>query len=294
MDELRHLWRRADESGLWWTSVWDHFYPAQTAASGTCFEAVTCHTALAALTSNVRCGCLVYAAAYRNPAVLAKVATTIDHLSGGRMELGIGAGWHADEFAAYGVPFLSPAQRLEQLDEAATIIKGLWSNERTTFQGRHFRVTDALLEPKMVQERPRLWMGALGPRALRVVARHADAWNAAFLTPQAWGERNTRLTRLLEEEGRDPATVLRSVNVGLVLAPDPAGAERKRAVYHQQFGPAVEHVLGGSLVGTAPQAVDQVAAYREAGADLVIAALRAPFDLEGFETFLTEVRPAFA
>ena len=293
MDELRHLWRRADDSGFWWVSVWDHFYPAQTEATGTCFEAVSCHTALAALTTNVRCGCLVYAAAYRNPAMLAKVATTIDHLSGGRMELGIGAGWHVDEFAAYGVPFLSPGARLRQMDEAAQIIKGLWTQERTTVHGEHFQVTDAILNPKMVQASPRLWMGTRGPKALAITARHADAWNAAFVTPEDWGARNARLTQELEAIGRDPASVLRSVNVGLVLAGDQAGADAKRAVYDQQFGAAADNVLGGSLYGTPQQAIDKVGEYRDAGADLVIVALRAPFDLDGFEVFIDEVKPAF-
>jgi alkanesulfonate monooxygenase SsuD/methylene tetrahydromethanopterin reductase-like flavin-dependent oxidoreductase (luciferase family) len=294
MEELRHLWRRADESGFWWVSVWDHFYPAQTEPTGTCFEAISCHAALAALTTNVRCGCLVYAAAYRNPAVLAKAATTIDHISGGRMELAIGAGWHADEFAAYGFPFLSPRERLEQMDEAAQIIKGLWTQERTTFQGKHFQVTDALLNPKMVQPSPRLWMGTRGPRALAITARHADAWNAAFISPADWGARNARLSEELEEVGRDPASVLRSVNVGLVLAADQAGADAKLATYDRQFGAAAANVLAGSLYGTPQQAIDQVGAYRDAGADLVIAALRAPFDLEGFEVFISDVMPAFS
>jgi alkanesulfonate monooxygenase SsuD/methylene tetrahydromethanopterin reductase-like flavin-dependent oxidoreductase (luciferase family) len=294
IDELRHLWRRADDSGFWWVSVWDHFYPAQTEPTGTCFEAVSCHAALAAHTTNVRCGCLVYAAAYRNPAMLAKVATTIDHLSGGRMELGIGAGWHVDEFQAYGIPFLSPAERLQQMDEAAQIIKALWSQERTTFAGRHFQVTDALLNPKMLQPAPRLWMGTRGPRAIAITARHADAWNAAFLTPEDWGARNAQLTAELEELGRDPASVLRSVNVGLVLAADQAAADAKRAQYDRQFGSSVEAVLGGALYGTPQQAVDKIGAYREAGADLVVVALRAPFDLDGFETFISEVKPAFS
>ncbi len=293
MDDLRHLWRRADESGFWWVSVWDHFYPAQTAPTGTCFEAVSCHAALAALTTNVRCGCLVYAAGYRNPAVLAKVATTIDHLSGGRMELAIGAGWHEEEFAAYGFPFLSPAARLEQMDEAARIIKGLWTQERTTFHGKHFQVTDALLNPKMLQPSPRLWLGTRGPRALAITARHADAWNAAFLSPEDWGARNATLTRELEAIGRDPAGVLRSVNVGLVLAADQAGADAKLAHYDRQFGPHAANVLAGSLYGTPQQAIDQVGAYREAGADLVIVALRAPFDLDGFEVLIEEVMPQF-
>jgi alkanesulfonate monooxygenase SsuD/methylene tetrahydromethanopterin reductase-like flavin-dependent oxidoreductase (luciferase family) len=293
-DELRQIWSRADESGFWWASVWDHFYPAQSQPDGDCFEAVASHAALAALTKNLRVGCLVYCAGYRNPAVLAKVACTLDHISGGRAEMGIGAGWHDEEFGAYHIPFLSAGQRLKQMDEAATIIKSLWTKDRTTFQGEHFGVTDARCNPKMVQERPRLWLGAMGEKAMSIVARHADGWNAAFLTPEAWGERNSLLSRRLEELGRDPASVIRSVNVGLVLGADEAAATAKRERFGEQFGSAAPFVLKASLAGTPQQVIDRIGEYREAGADLVVLALRPPFDLDGLETFIADVMPTFA
>ena len=293
-DELRRLWDMADESGLWWASVWDHFYPAQTAAEGDCFEAVATHAALAAHTSNVRVGCLVYCAAYRNPAILANVAATLDHLSGGRAELGLGAGWSEEEFRAYGIPFERPGVRLEQLDEAATIVKGLLGNERTTFEGSHFSVTDAMCNPKMVQPDPRLWIGVMGERALRIAAEHADGWNVPFLDPDTWGARNRLLSEHAETAGRDPGAIMRSVNVGLAIAPTEDEAAAKRSRLDEQFGPAADFIAMGTLLGTPAQAVDRIGEYQEAGADLVVVALRAPFDVEGFALFLDEVVPAFS
>ena len=154
IDQLRELWRFADASGFAWVSIWDHFYPAQFSGhDGPCLEAVATHTALACETRNVRVGCLVYCVPYRHPAVLAKALVTIDHVSGGRMECGLGAGWHQQEFAAHGIPFLPIAERLDQLEEAAQIVRSLFDAERTTFPGRHFQLQDAYCSPKPLQER---------------------------------------------------------------------------------------------------------------------------------------------
>ena len=292
-DELRQLWTMADESGFWWASVWDHFYPAQTDADGDCFEAVTSHAALATHTSNVRVGCLVYCVAYRNPAILANVAVTLDHLSGGRVELGLGAGWSEEEFRAYNIAFERPGVRLEQLDEAATIVRGLLRDDRTTFEGRHFSVTDARCNPKMIQEDPRLWIGVMGDRAMRIAGRHADGWNIPFVAPDLWGERSQMLTAHAEAAGRDPGSIMRSVNVGLAIGSTEADAAAKRARLDEQFGPAAEIIAMGTLVGTPQQAVDRIGEYQDAGADLVVVAMRSPFDVEGFDLFIDEVMPAF-
>lgn len=292
-DELRVLWQRAEEAGLWWVSVWDHFYPAQVDETGPCFEAVASHAALAALTSTVRCGCLVYSSGYRNPAMLAKAAMTIDHISGGRVELGLGAGWHAAEYRAFGVPFLAAAERVTQMEEAATIIRSLWANERTTFHGRYYHVDNAVFSPPMVQPRPRLWFGAQGPRGLAITGRLGDGWNSPFVAPDEWGRRSQLIDAAAEKAGRDPAGIMRAVNVGLALGATAPEAETKRKNLDRQFGTVSDTLLGGMLVGTAQEAIDKLGAYRDAGCDLVIAALRAPFDHDSFEIFLTEVQAAF-
>ncbi|MGH7821321.1 MAG: LLM class flavin-dependent oxidoreductase, partial [Candidatus Binatia bacterium] len=176
--DLLRAWKMAEDNDFEWVSVWDHFYPAGTDPTGTCFEGVSIMTALAGATKRVRVGCLVFCMAYRHPAVLANAAVTIDHVSGGRLELGLGCGWSQVEFDAYGIPFLPIRDRLDQLEEAARIIRSLFDEETTTFAGKYWRLADARCEPKPLQKRPRIWIGGGGERRLlRMVAKYADAWN---------------------------------------------------------------------------------------------------------------------
>jgi len=296
LDELRALWRFADTNGFHWVSVWDHFYPAQlTGQDGPCLEAVAAHTALACETRNVRCGCLVYCVAYRHPAVLANSLVTIDHVSGGRMECGLGSGWHQPEFEAYGIPFLPVPERLTQLEEAAQIVRGLFQDKQTTFAGKYFQLRDAYCEPKPVQPRPRIWIGGGGEkRLLRMVARHADGWNIPFVAPEVFTHKRQVLERWCEREKRDPASILRTVNLGPALAEDEAGVRRVESRLEEQFGAALAFLRPGMLVGTPAQAIDRIGEYQRAGADWVILALRAPFDLEGLRIFTERVMPHFA
>ena len=139
--------------------------------------------ALAAHTTRIRCGILVAGNTYRNPGVLANIATTIDHVSGGRLELGLGAGWYEKEHDQFGIPLPPMTKRAQMLSETASILKSLWTQHKTTFKGRHYTITDASCEPKPVQKPyiP-LWIGGMGERfTLRVVAEVADGWNAFFM-----------------------------------------------------------------------------------------------------------------
>ena len=129
VDDLRGVWRRVEDSGFDWISVWDHFYAADASGSANCLEAVATHTALALDTQRVTCGSLVYSVGYRHPAVLANAIATIDQLSGGRAVLGLGAGWHRHEYDAYGIPYPSAGVRLRQLDEAIQCIRGLLTED---------------------------------------------------------------------------------------------------------------------------------------------------------------------
>jgi alkanesulfonate monooxygenase SsuD/methylene tetrahydromethanopterin reductase-like flavin-dependent oxidoreductase (luciferase family) len=161
----------------------------------------------------VRFGCLVTGNTYRHPVVLAKMAVTIDHLSGGRLEFGIGAGWAEIEHAMYGIEGLD--HRVGMLSESLRIIKSLWTEERTNFDGRYYHFKDAIANPKPVQKPyPPIWVGASGATTLRLVARHADVWNIAGGDP----EKVTELTAMLEEAcasvGRDPSEIRRSIQFG--------------------------------------------------------------------------------
>jgi alkanesulfonate monooxygenase SsuD/methylene tetrahydromethanopterin reductase-like flavin-dependent oxidoreductase (luciferase family) len=295
--ELRRLWHIADERGFHWCSVWDHLYsvsdlsdPAKPA-----FEGVAAMAALASETERVRVGCLVFCVCYRSAGLLAKAAVTIDHLSGGRCELGIGAGWNEIEARAFGVPFPPMGERLTQLEETARALRALFDGERVTVSGRHVQMTDALCEPRPLQSRLRLWIGGQGEkRLLRIVARHADGWNVPFLAPEIFAARNATLDRWCEREGRDPRTITRTVNLGLALAPDEAGVRRREEDLRLMFGPMTDFVRPGILVGRPAEVIDRIGEYQRAGAEWVILALRAPFDWDGLDLFVREVMPAFA
>lgn len=296
IDQLRELWRFADTNGFEWVSIWDHFYPAQFSGhDGPCLEAVAAHTALAAETRNVRVGCLVYCVPYRHPAVLAKSLITIDHVSGGRMECGLGAGWHQQEFAAHGIPFLPIAERLDQLEEAVQVVRSLFDVEQTTFLGRHYQLEQAWSYPRPVQKRPRLWIGGGGEkRLLRMVAHWADGWNVAFVPPEEFGRKREVLDRWCERERRDPRAILRTVNLGPAIAESEADLPRLEEQLVSQFGKAASFLRPGMLVGTPEQVIERIETYRKAGADWVILAMRAPFDLDGLRLFVERVMPAFA
>lgn len=293
-DAMRALWRRLDEAGVDWISAWDHFYEAPP-AGGTQphFEALTTLGALAAETRSARIGCLVFYVGYRNPALLAKAATTLDHISGGRFELGLGAGWHHWEATAYGYDFPALGTRLDMLDEAATIVRSLLTEPRTTFHGRHFRVEDASCLPAPVQPRLPLWIGGVGEkRTLRLVARHADGWNAAYVPPKEFARLSGVLDGWCDAEGRDPATIRRGIHLSFELATDAAGAQRARRRMEETWGPMAERVRAGALTGTPEEAVERTLAYLDAGATDVNVALRAPWDEEALDAWLEQVLPA--
>lgn len=293
MDEMRRLWRRLEDAGLDWISVWDHFYEAPP-AGGTLrhYEALTTLGALAAETTRVRVGCLVFYVGYRNPALLAKAASTLDHISGGRFVLGLGAGWHEWEARAYGYDFPSLGTRLDMLEEATEIIRGLLTRERTTFEGKHFRVDNASNLPPPVQERLPIWIGGLGEkRTLRAVARLADGWNAAYVSADRFAQLNQVLNRWCEVEERDSGEITRTVNLSFGLQMDDRGEEAELGAIAAQWGANTDRIVGGSLLGFPQDAADKVAAYVEAGAEEINVALRAPWNDEALEAYLTEVVP---
>jgi F420-dependent oxidoreductase-like protein len=285
-DELRALWRRIEDHGFEWISIWDHFYAADATGGAVCLEAVATHAALALSTSRVRCGSLVYSVGYRHPAVLANAMATIDHLSDGRVTLGLGGGWLQGEYDAYGLPFPPPRVRLGQLEEAVQCVRGLLTQDVTSFEGEHFRLHEARCEPKPVQDRLPIWVGGGGERVtLAIAARHADGWNVPFIPPEEFGRKVGVLHEHCERTGREPATITKSINVGLAW---------QEGDLRAQFGNIADFVRPGVLTGSVQEVVDRIGAYREAGAEWLILAMRAPFDVEGLDRFAAEVLPAFS
>jgi F420-dependent oxidoreductase-like protein len=233
--ELDRFWRAADDLGFHAIWDYDHFYGLADPAAPT-LEGWTTLAAMAARTRRARVGCMVTGVTYRHPAVLANMAVAVDHISGGRLEFGIGAAWHEPEHRAYGIPFPSAGTRVAMLDEALEVIRLLWTEEAPSFEGRFFRLEEARCEPKPVQRpHPPIVVGAARPRILRVVARHADEWNSPAASPEEWARQSQALDEACAEVGRDPRSIRRSVQLFLhpaqegqveeVLARLPAFAE---------------------------------------------------------------------
>ncbi len=272
-DELRGVWRQIEDLGFGWISVWDHFYGATGRPDdAACLEAVAMHAALACSTSKVRCGSLVYSIGYRHPAVLAKAITAIDQLSGGRADMGIGAGWAKVEYDAFGIPFPDARTRLDQLEEGIQCLRGLLHDDVTDFQGKYFTLTQARNEPPPVQAKLPIWIGGGGEkRTLKIAARYADGWNVPFIAPDQFARKNAILDDHCAVVGRDPKEIKRAINVGLAYSEESL---------QQQFGAISDLVRPGVLSGSDEEITDRIGEYVDAGADQVNIALRAPFNLE--------------
>jgi F420-dependent oxidoreductase-like protein len=284
VDDLRDLWARIEALGFGWISIWDHFYAADASGDPHCLEAITSHTALAMSTTKVTCGSLVYSAGYRHPAVLANAIATMDQLAGGRIVLGLGGGWLQNEYDAYGMHYGSPGERLRMLAEYVQCVRGLLTQDRTSFAGEFFTLTDAQCEPKPVQARLPIWIGGGGEKVtLRIAAQYADGWNVPFIAPDAWAHKARVLDDHCASVGRDPAEIVKTVNVGMAFTDEEL---------NRQFGPMSNYVKPGVLSGSVQEMVDKVGGYVGAGAQWVILAMRAPFDREGLERFAADVIPA--
>jgi F420-dependent oxidoreductase-like protein len=288
MEELLRVWRRADEVGFHWISVWDHFYSNPLRErSNPCFEGVASMAALAGATTNVRVGCLVFCALFRNPGLLAKAGVTIDHLSGGRADIGVGAGWFEEEFREFGYPFPPLGKRLDQLEEALQIIRSLWRDPETSFKGEYYEINGAVCAPRPVSQPLRLWVGGRGEkRTPALAARYADGFNMPYLPPELVADRIGRVARECESTGRDPAEIETSVNVGFYMSANQAQADERAGAIPPGFA-------AGSLVGTAQQAIDRIGEYAKTGVGGLNIAFRPPVDWDAYEAFIAEVLPVF-
>lgn len=230
--EMLDIWTLADEGELF-ESAWnfDHFYPLVGDPTGPCMEAWTTLSALAQATSRIRVGCMVNGMHYRHPAVTANMAATLDIISGGRFELGLGAGWHEDESAAYGIPLGTLTERFDRFDEGVAIIDSLLTSETTDHNGAFFTVTDARSEPKPVQSpRPPIVIGGGGEkRTLKTVAKFADHWNLSFAKPHHFTQKHEVLLQHCADLGRDPGEITKSVQLGFEADQDPAEAAEMSA-----------------------------------------------------------------
>ena len=256
------VWRATDECEVF-AQAWnfDHFYPLVGDHHGPCLEAWTMLAALAQATRRIRIGAMVNGMHYRHPAVTANMAATVDVISGGRLDLGMGAGWNIEESNAYGIELGSIKERLDRFEEGVEVIVRLLSQEVTDFEGRYFTITDARCEPKPVQQpHPPLLIGGSGKRrTLNVVARWAQKWDGGFGSLADWRDKNAALEGHCAAIGRDPSEIYRTLHIAW-----PAGAD--------------------------PSALaDEAATLAAAGVDQVIFSMRGPYDAGEIEPLGAEL-----
>jgi F420-dependent oxidoreductase-like protein len=215
-DDMLAVWKAADDIELFesgWT--FDHFYPIFSDSTGPCMEGWVTLTALAQATRRLRLGTLVTGIHYRHPAVLANMAATLDIVSGGRLEIGIGAGWNEEESGAYGIELGSLQERSDRFEEACEILVGLLTQETTTFKGRHYELVDARCNPKALQRpHPPICVGGSGEkRTLRTAARFAQHWNFVGGTVEEFAHKRDVLHQHCADVGRDPGEIMLSTHV---------------------------------------------------------------------------------
>lgn len=262
-DGVHEVAAHCEQTG--WDGVYfaDHFMPngpGPAPLDGDTLECWSVIAALAALVPRVRLAPLVTSVTYRHPAVLAKIAAAVDHISHGRLTLGIGAGWQENEHAAYGIPLGTVRERMDRFEEATQILLSLLRQPRTTFSGQYFQLSDAPNQPAPVQERLPLLVGGGGERrTLRIAARYADHWNS-WTTPELLAHKVSVLRAHCEEVGRDPDEIHVSTQALLYLSTDEEWLKKKRQA--QPGSPAI--------AGTPGEVADIVAQYQEAGADELI------------------------
>jgi alkanesulfonate monooxygenase SsuD/methylene tetrahydromethanopterin reductase-like flavin-dependent oxidoreductase (luciferase family) len=284
--------RRADELGFDSLWTWDHLYPIVGSYEGPIFEAYTAMSAVAALTERATIGLMVGANTFRDPALVAKMITTIDHISRGRAVLGIGAAWFETEHRAFGLPYgESPGERLRWLREALPIMRGMLDGTRPTVHGARYTTNAVLNLPPPVQEHLPIMIGGSGPRVtLRLVAEYADACNIGGPVRDL-PRKEANLVAHCQAVGRDESTVERTGIAGkpLIRATREEAFEVMARIYGEQ-GDAVS--WQGRPVGAADDVIAHCTRFLELGYRHIIFDLPAPFDLESLERLARDVRPA--
>ena len=282
---------------LGFESLWvsDHFFMTDDSVGTPCLECWTALTALARDTGTLRFGPMVSAQSYRNPALLANVAASIDHISGGRLYFGIGAGWKEVEYRAYGYPFPKPITRIRQLEETIKIAKRMWTEEKATYKGRHYGVEDALCYPHPVQE-PHIpvWVGGTGDLTLRVAARHADAVNFAWSQPVEFFEQKLRvLEKHCEKAGTDYEGMRKSAGLMITMTETEGELERKLEDQRKRRDTPYMRYLSRqrpNLVGTPEVIAEKIGDYLPLGVDHFILRFHFGEEIESMRLFMEKVR----
>lgn len=292
-DEIVRIWQRAETLGYDAAWTYDHFVAVMMDPFDPCLEAWSCLAALATQTRRIRIGALVTGNTYRHPAILAKIATTVDVISQGRLEFGIGTGWYEPEHTMFGLRFGSPRERCKRLDESLTVIRSLWREPYTTFNGEYYQLSAAVSEPKPVQKPhpPITVAGAGEKRMLPIVARHADAWSS-FGSPDVYRRKIDILRTYCAGEHRDCDAIEKQVLVPAAITNDLSTAVpliQGYAMYQQLSEEEARHWM---LLGTPDEICQQIDAFVAAGVTHFVLTL-SPYNFDVFERFASEVMPRY-
>ncbi len=295
--EILDIALEAEASGCDCVWLYDHFFPIIGSSEGPCLDGWTALSALAALTKRVRLSILVTGNTYRHPSVLAKMATTVDIISGGRLEYGLGGAWFALEHNALGIPFPPVRERLARLEEALQLTRLFWllgTEEKVDFNGRYYQLKEALCNPSPVQKpHPPIMVGGGGERkTLRSVARHADLWNT-FGAPEGFRKKISILKEHCGAEGRNPDDIEKSVLLMIVINDDPKGIDSLIGKTAQRIGWSEEDLRKATLAGSAEAVVERIHEYHEVGVTHIIFGMVPYWDRSSFRRFTREVIPKF-
>jgi F420-dependent oxidoreductase-like protein len=292
--DILAIWKEAEALGF--DSAWDfdHFAPIRGDINGPCLEGWTLLSALAAHTQKIRIGTLVTGNTYRNPALLAKMATTVDIISGGRLYLGIGAAWFEPEHIAYGFPFYTAKERAERLGEALEVITELWGKDHPTYRGKYYSIVDAPYNPPNVQKpHPPIVIGGKGKKwIMPLVAKYADAWNVPIgVTPKGIQNRMQIVHDECARIGRKPCDL--EVQAFLVLysitdVPLAGPALRLGARLLTD-----KRIAGSVLAGSPQEITEKIQTYVDAGVTHIIMNIQPPYDPALLRRFAKEVMPKF-
>lgn len=298
-DDIRAIAQQAEAAGFYGLWCSDHFFLNDASEAIDCLECWTVLAALARDTQRLRLGPLVSCTSYRHPALLAKIAASLDHLSGGRLEFGLGAGWKKIEYAAYGFRFPPAAERVARLDEALSVVKAMWTQPRATVAGQHYHIKDAFCAPKPLQKpHPPIWVGGGKPRVLDIAARHADGVNfIPFPTPEQYAEKIQELNQACARHGRDPNSVRKSHFTQIFIAPTDAEVDALLAQTALRRNTPVEKLrqaLAPGFVGTPEQCAEQIQKYVALGVDTLMLMFPYQHELEGVRLVGQQLVPAFA
>ena len=293
-EEARAVALELDRLGYHSAWVCDHVYGVP-AANLPIFEAWTELTAVGAITSRIELGTLVTPPFFRNPAILAKQVATLDQISGGRTIVGLGAGWFEAEFRGTGCAFPPLRERMRALEEGAIVLKRLFTEERVSFEGRHFRVADAYCEPKPVR-RPPILIGGGGEKVLMgIVARHADIWNNLAVHQGQLGAKVEALRRRCDEQGRDFAQIAVSQQCVVVIEETEDAAreslEKAKKIYGGHMGRSLEE---HGIWGTPARVIDAIERHRKHGCSLFVVEFFGRDTRVPARLFAEKVLPAFA